>query len=63
MTWRFKSRRLHDVAVAAMREECARQIEQAGSVKAAAINLGYKPESFYGTLKCLGLKLERRGKK
>lgn len=48
-----------------MREECCRQIEEAGgNVKAAAINLGYasKPESFYMTLRCLGVRLERRSK-
>lgn len=57
----FKSPKLQQVAIDAMRGECFRAISAAGgNVKAAAINLGYTNHvSFYATLKALRIKLER----
>lgn len=57
----FKSPRLQEVALDAMKNECYRQLAATnGCVKAAAINLGYdNPASFYQTLSRLGIKLER----
>lgn len=57
----LKSTILQKVALDAMRGEVYRALAATnGNTKAAAINLGYtNPQSFYTTLKRLGIKLER----
>ena len=58
----FRSARLQQVALEAMRGECYRQLSATGgNVKAAAINLGYRNHhSFYQVLGRLGIQIERR---
>lgn len=58
---KFKSERLQQVALDAMRGECYRQLAAAnGQIKRAALNLGYSNHhSFYQVLSRLGIKLER----
>ena len=57
----FKSGRLQQVALEAMKGECYRQLAATnGNVKAAAINLGYhNHHSFYQVLGRLGIKIEK----
>lgn len=52
--------RLKQIAQDAMRGAIYRELSATnGNVKAAAINLGYSPHSFYQVLQRFGIKLER----
>jgi len=56
-----KPTKLTDIGTEAMRQAALKAIEDnKGCIKAAAIDLGYRHvESFYGTLKRLGLEVVR----
>lgn len=58
---KFKSEKLQQAALNAMKGECYRALAATnGNVKAAGINLGYdNPHSFYQVLSRLGIRLER----